>query len=350
MRKTTIVNTKAGFTASCTIDGFRFDFGTGGLHGAEENAVFRASDTHMILDVDVTSYYPNLAIANRFFPAHLSDKFCDLYQQLFERRKQTKKGSSENGMLKLALNGVYGDSGNEYSPFFDPQYTMSITVNGQLLLCMLIEKLIAYPQVQLISANTDGVCLYFPRTARQYVDDVCDWWQRLTKLQLEDVEYTAVFSRDCNNYIAVKKDGIKRKGAYEYKVGWHQDHSALVVPKAAEAFLVHGVPLRSFIESHTDIHDFMIRGKAPRNCRMELVDMHGNVTVTQNTVRYYIAPSGYDLIKVMPPLKGGTEERRINQCAGWKVRLANRMEDCLVDEIDHDYYCERATKLVRMFR
>lgn len=42
------------------------------------------------------------------------------------------KGTPENAMLKLALNSVYGDSNNQYSVFYDPMYTMKITVNGQL--------------------------------------------------------------------------------------------------------------------------------------------------------------------------------------------------------------------------
>lgn len=354
LRGTTITDIKAAPQLKdlhATIDGFRFDFGTGGIHGAEENASFRSSDTHMILDIDVSSYYPNLSISNRFFPAHLSEKFCDIYQAIYERRKQTKKGSTENAMLKLALNGTYGASGDPYSPFFDPQFTMSITINGQLLLCMLAEKLIANPSVTLVSCNTDGVCLYFPRSEETYVRDVCDWWQDLTKLVLEDVEYAVVFGRDVNNYLAQTVDGkVKRKGAYDHELAWHQDPSALVIPKAAEAFLLHGTPIRSFIENHTDLYDFMLRGRATGQSRLTLVDYAGTVTDAGKLCRYFVSPTGYDLVKVMPPLKGQSEWRNISLCAGWKVRLANRMDTVNPDDVDHDYYVECAEKLVAPFR
>ena len=47
------------------IGGFKFDFGTGGLHGSLSNAIVKSDDDYIIIDYDVASYYPNLAIANR---------------------------------------------------------------------------------------------------------------------------------------------------------------------------------------------------------------------------------------------------------------------------------------------
>jgi len=56
-------------------------------------------------------------------------------------------------MLKLALNGTFGDSNNIYSVFYDPQFTMAITVNGQLMLCMLAERLMTIPGLALFYAG-----------------------------------------------------------------------------------------------------------------------------------------------------------------------------------------------------
>ena len=117
-----------------TIDGFEFVFGLGGIHGSVESEIIEADDRMAILDLDVSSYYPNLAIAWGFHPQHLGQDFCTIYKVLYEQRKSYDKKSAENAMLKLALNGVYGDSNNPHSVFFDPAYTMSITLNGQLLL------------------------------------------------------------------------------------------------------------------------------------------------------------------------------------------------------------------------
>ena len=140
------IETKGIFSdLSATIDGFQYDFGTGGIHGSLHSTVVHEDDEWEIWDWDVASYYPNIAISNRFYPEHLSENFCDIYETVYQMRKGHAKGTAENAMLKLALNGVYGDSNNKHSPFFDPQYTMAITINGQLLLCMLAEWLTRDP-------------------------------------------------------------------------------------------------------------------------------------------------------------------------------------------------------------
>ena len=73
------------------------------------------------------------------------------------------------------------------------------------------------------------------------VDMVRAAWQERTGLNLEEVVYRAMMIRDVNNYIAVYEDGgTKRKGAYEWKVGWHQNAGGLVIPKVAEKVLVEG--------------------------------------------------------------------------------------------------------------
>jgi hypothetical protein len=348
------VNTKGVFKdLSATVRDFTFHFGTGGIHGSIENAVVRADDEHEIWDWDVASYYPNLAIANRFYPAHLSETFCDVYSEVFHMRRQHKKGTAENAMLKLALNGVYGDSNNKYSPFYDPQYTMSITVNGQLLLCMLSEWLMAAPEVQMIQANTDGITVRLPKTLVPWMNDVCAHWMKMTGLELESAQYDAMFIRDVNSYIAVKHGGkgLKRIGAYAYQTWfddphtrerqWHQNHSALVVKKAAEARMIHNTSLVEFIQAHGDLHDFQLSVKVPRNSRLEW----GNERI-QNVTRYFVSTDGHGLTKVMPPLKGKTEERRIGVDAGWTVTPTNDIRAFDWDKVNWKYYVREAEKLV----
>lgn len=335
---------------SAVVDGFQFDYGTGGIHGSVKGRIVRSSDTHVILDVDVASMYPNIAIANRVYPAHLSERFCDVYGDLYEQRKSHPKGSAENAMLKLALNGVYGDSNNVYSPFYDPQYTMAITINGQLVLSMLAEGFMAIPGLEMIQANTDGVTCLVPRGSVEQFRTVCHAWESVTGLQLEEVEYAIMAIRDVNNYLSVSASGtIKRKGAYEYVMDWHQDPSALVVPKAVEVHLTTGVPVEDIIRNHFNPFDFMLRAKVPRSSRLETTD--GDVL--QNTTRYYIAKDGPSLVKIMPPLaKKGPDapERRIGIAVGWSVGVCNRAERFDWDRLNHDYYIAEARKLVDALR
>jgi len=347
-----ITETKGVFKdLSVTVGGFQFDFGTGGIHGSIESRIVRSDDTHVVIDLDVASYYPNLAIANRIYPAHLGDAFCDIYQDVFEQRKQHKKGTPENAMLKLALNGVYGDSNNPYSPFYDPSYTMAITINGQLLLCMLAEWLMTIPTLEMVQINTDGLTVRIDRRYESMVDGIKREWETFTRLELESATYSRMFIRDVNNYIAEYENGdVKRKGAYEYKREWHQNHSALVIPKAAESALLDGIPVEEYILSHTDIFDFMLRAKIPRSSHLVLVDDDGNETKQQNTTRYYVTQEGGSLVKIMPPLARKPDVwRRIGIDVGWKVTVCNDIADATVP-INPDYYITEAKKLVECLR
>ena len=258
-------------------------------------------------------------------------------------------------MLKLALNGVYGDSNNVYSPFYDPAYTMAITINGQLLLCMLAEELLKIPGLSMIQANTDGLTVYVPRVFTGQVEQVRHAWEKLTRLQLEEAIYDVMFIRDVNNYIAVYEGGkkVKRKGAYCHSVdlGWHQNHSMQVVAKAAEAALVHNKDIRDFITSHEDIHDFMLVTKVPRNSKL----LWGDKQV-QNITRYYVSTDGAPLTKVMPPLAKSLKlnpdapERRMSVCKGWLTTECNDMKRFNRATLNYDFYIKEAEKLVAPLR
>ncbi|MGL5728359.1 MAG: hypothetical protein ACRCYD_10980, partial [Plesiomonas sp.] len=313
-RNTTITQTKGTFAdLSATIDGFQFDFGTGGIHGSVESQIVSSDEEFVVLDYDVASYYPNLAIANNLYPDHLSESFCEIYKRVYEERKSYPKGTAENAMLKLALNGVYGDSNNVYSPFYDPAYTMAITINGQLLLCMLAEQFLKTPGLTMVQSNTDGVTVRVPRRYHEHVRAVCKWWEQLTGLELEEAIYSRMIIRDVNSYIAEYESGkLKRKGAYEYNTQWHQDPSALVVPMAAEAALVRGEDIAHFIKSHTDPFDFMLRAKVPRASKLVMRWPEWDAEQElQHITRYFVSRNGGSLVKVSPPTgEPGTWKRK----------------------------------------
>ncbi len=187
------------------VDGLRYDFGTGGLHGCFPAGIYESDDEYVYEDRDVKSYYPNLAIRNRIYPEHLSDKFCDIYEEIYDQRQLYPKGSAENAMFKLALNGSYGASNDQYSPLYDPKFTMAITIGGQLSLCMLAEKLIE-KGAEIMMLNTDGLTFKVKRDNIVNTDEVCDNWCNITKLELENVFYSKMCVKDVNNYLMVYEE------------------------------------------------------------------------------------------------------------------------------------------------
>lgn len=354
INSTRIYETKGSLKMSAILDNFQFDFGLGGIHGSVKGCKFVSDDEYLVIDADVTSYYPSLAIKNNLFPEHLSTRFCEVYEDVFNQRKSYKKGTPENAAMKLALNGVYGDSNSVYSPFYDPKFTMSITISGQLLLCMLAEQLMKIPGLQMIQINTDGLTVNLPRKYRSHYDNVCQWWQDLTQLNLEYAEYERMIIRDVNNYIAVPFDGKpKFKGAYVHsgahekgELGWHQNHSALVVKKATSAAVLDNVPLSKFIRGHNNIYDFCKLANVGKKDGLHLHDdvMFGDsvlfknhiVGEVQKTTRYIVTKSGPWLIKSMPPLKRRT--KKVNMVyPGWVSKKDTGFNKNLVVENEAEY-------------
>lgn len=302
---------------SCELDGFAFYFGVGGVHGSLDKRIVRSDADHLIIDVDVASLYPSIEIENGMYPEHLGPGFVDVLRGIRDQRFAAKAAGDKVAVqiLKYALNVPYGDSNNAYSPLYDPKYTMQTTINGQLLLLMLAERLTLAAPIELIQINTDGLTFRVHKDHQAAVAGVCAEWQRLTKLVLEYKLYDMIAVRDVNNYIAVDTKGeIKRKGAYDYPPErkdyagwWFRDYSGLVIPRAAEAALVRGEDVAAFIHAHTDPFDFMLRAKTPRSSQL-VFDPDFIAENLPRVTRYFAARAdlGSKIVKQSPPVEGAT--------------------------------------------
>lgn len=334
------------------INGHEYVFGTGGIHSSIESEVVVSDEKYLLIDLDVASFYPHLSIQNDVFPKHLGIQFCKTYQKIYDERKSYAKGTPENLALKYGLNVPYGNSNNKFSPFFDPQYTMTITINGQLSLCMLIEQILKLEESSSVQSNTDGITVRVLRKDSDKVNKIVKEWENITKLEMERNDYSKMFIRDVNNYLSIYAESSKAKlkGAYEYEMIHHKDNSARVVKMAVEAFLVKGVPLEEFIAKHENKLDFMLRTKVPRSSRLISVDNEGIEYEEQNITRFYVSNSedARSLVKIMPPAEGKTEDRRIGVCVGKKVKVCNNLKD-FDNSIDYNYYVEEAKKLADIF-
>mgnify|MGYP005991401253 CR=1 FL=1 len=334
-------------TLNVVVDGLEYVFGLGGLHASVSGVTFTSDDNYKILDYDYASFYPNIFISNRVYPEHLGEGFCDIYKDVYLQRKGFDKGTPENAVMKLALNGVYGCTNDKFSPFYDPKATMTVTINGQLTLCALAEKLIKVGGLQVIQCNTDGLTVYCPKVSEEVVDKIVSDWDKVIKLEMEKAVYSKMAISNVNNYIAVYDNGkVKRNGAYEFEgLQWHQNQSALIIKKAAFEKIVNGVPIMQTLKSCKDPFDFMLRTKVPRSSRLISVDEEGLSYPEQNITRYYICKDGMKLVKVMPPLEGKEEERFIGIDKTWLVKTCNDISK-FDWGVDYDYYEAEAIKLV----
>ena len=203
INQTTITETVGVFNGmNCTIDGLDYVFSLGGLHASRRNEIFKSCEAYQIIDIDVTAFYPSLAIANKFYPEHLGIEFINAFVTILNRRKKYKKGTSLNKALKESANASYGKSNSEFSVFYDPKYTMTTTISGQLSLAMLIEDLLDVEGLRVIQVNTDGLTYIVPKTHIPITRMMVEQWEVITGLEMEENLYKRMIIRDVNNYIA----------------------------------------------------------------------------------------------------------------------------------------------------
>lgn len=337
-------------TLNVVINGFRYDFGVGGIHGAKQGT-HKSTEKRKLRTLDVASYYPNMAISNNVYPKHLGMTFCKVYKDLYVERKKHDKKSAANKALKLALNGVYGDSNNEFSPLYDPAYTMSITIGGQLSLCMLMGALVDHCDAEIIMCNTDGFEYFVDVDKIEKADKIVKRWEEVTGLEMEGDTYSVMYVRDVNNYTSITESGkVKTKGAYEVlpyqELGWHKNHSAMVIAMAVQKELLGEMSAEQFIRNHSDAYDFVLRTKVPRSSKLYLCYEDGREKQQQNICRYYPAVEGGKLVKLMPPLDNGEEWRRLGIDTEYSVLTCNNMEDFDWNKLDYSYYITEAQKLI----
>lgn len=328
-----------------------YRMGIGGLHSREKRMIFRPTDTHVLSDHDVTSYYPMLILQQGMYPPNIGPVFLDIFRRIVERRIQMKRAGDKDGAetLKIVVNGTFGKTGERggNSIVYYPEMMIQVTLSGQLAILYLIETL-ELAGIKVVSANTDGIMVYCPKHLLETRNQIMTWWQKKCELELEEKVYRAIYSRDVNNYIAVyDKPDAKEKnliyahakavGAYRkvidtYPLKWNP--TCNVCSEAVINFLANGVPIEQTIATEKDVRKFI-----------EVRRVSGGAVKDNEylgkAIRWYYA-------------KGETHEI-INAKNGYMVPRSQGAKPCMVlpdalpADIDLEYYAKRAYDILGDF-
>ena len=68
-----------------------YQMGIGGLHSCEKRQYIAADSDHVLCDLDVASYYPNIILQQSLAPASLGKPFLAVYQGIVNRRMYSKR-------------------------------------------------------------------------------------------------------------------------------------------------------------------------------------------------------------------------------------------------------------------
>ena len=344
------------FKETINFYGNAYTFAKGGLHTENGPKIFEADEEHLIIDWDVSSYYPAIIINNGKYPYHLGKEFLRGYIQMFNKRlelkplaKKDKKIKGIVGALKLAVNSVYGKSSDMQSWIYDRQLTMFTTITGELSLLMLIEQY-ECNDINVISANTDGVTVRIRKDLVDKMHEINAWWCELTQYELERTDYQKIIFSTVNDYLAIKTDGeIKKKGDFLTDFELHKNKSARIVPIALEQYFVNNVDIEHTIRNHSNVYDFCLRQKASKDFHYEGVNrVSGEKTIYNKLIRYYVSKTGEKLLKVKnEDCETNAADVSQVEAGEWVMHVCNHLtKDHSLANINYDYYIERANKIV----
>lgn len=361
LKKQTVSPGRKGYEYKFIFNNLRYTIGVGGIHSVNDPEIIIPKEDEYLIDCDVASLYPSMIIQHKFYPKHLGPEFLEIYSKIREERLEAKHNGDKvkNETLKFALNGLSGNLQNEHNFCYSPFAVMQIRINGQLLLLMLAEKLVEIG-CKIIQANTDGLFLICKKNKYEEYQKICKEWEKLTKLELEEDRFEAMYQYAINDYIAVKegyhktkdKKLIKTKGMFITEVLLGKGLSPKIIPEAIINYFVDNIPVEETIKSCRDIRKFLKAEKTGKQWTVEYNDK-----IQQRINRFYVSNNGYYLWKFKTD--SGVKEYQ-NMLKGYAVTLHNTFysdEDLQwkyaqgetfesIYDINYNYYISQCKKII----
>ena len=329
-----------------------YDIAKGGLHSANKPMLVIKEKGFTIREGDVSSYYPRIMFEYGIKPKHLDKAFIVLLREITARRLKAKDAGYKiiAEALKITVNSIFGKMGYAGFWLYDLLAMYRVTVNGQLMLLMLIEEL-EVAGIPVFYANTDGIMAKVPDDKTQLYYDICVRWAKQTRMVLDFSEFDLCIIRDVNNYIVRKENGeVKMRGELDTE-RWKDVTKAFdkpVIPLAIRNYFLDKVPYEKTIREHDDILDFCMAQKPDRSFTVvfDQLDPKTNTIVRkvlQKANRYYISSEGGSIRKI----KKGKE---IAMVANQTVVIVNNFNPkTKYPDPKYDWYITQARKIIYLF-
>lgn len=325
-----------------------YQMGFGGLHSVDRPKVYASTDTEDIIDADVDSYYPMVMINYKIKPKHVLPDFFDVLNILTQKRLKAKveKDKITADTLKITINSMFGLLNFQNYWLYDPKAALSVTINGQMFLLMLIESL-ELNGFEVISANTDGVTSIVPKHRSEEYKKICKEWEKYCGFSLSFTKYIKYVRRDVNNYVAQSEYEVKQKGCFMEKQKLDKGYNTSIIPKALNNYFLKGIPVEDTITSGKSIFDYCLSEKTGSQFRMEYHYLDGDNKVIENlqkTNRFFISKKGGTL------MKHKADDSYHNAALGWIVTVLNIYDESKLQEylgnVDYKYYICEAKKII----
>lgn len=331
--------------------GTKYTIAKGGLHSENKNQIWEEDDEHCLIDFDFGSFYPNIIITLGLYPPHLGPEFTQVVKDITDRRLKAKaEGDKKTAeQLKISANSIYGKLGDAQAWVQSMRTLYTVTINGQLFLLMLIEKLTEY---QVFMANTDGISVKVLRTKEKEFYDICNQFSQYVGIPVEYAHYKKCIFTSVNDYLIQKTNGeLKKKGDWITKFDWHQNNSYRIIPIALEKFFVNSIPIEETIKNHDNILDFCAKKKSVGDWWFEIREVvEGKVVIKklQKNNRYYISNKGGVIYKLHPDGREQFVEAHPLKGRAWYCTVLNKLDKKEINDRDihYEYYIRKCNEKI----
>lgn len=254
-------------------------------------------------------------------------------------KKAGKK--KEQAPYKIILNSTFGITNDKYSLAYDPRRNHEVTINGQLLLLDLLEKLEGY--CDLIQSNTDGLIVQIPDTkgAFEKIDDICFEWEKRTGMGLGFDIITEIWQKDVNNYIFKFENGkLERKGAYVKELN-PLDNDLPIINKALVDYMSEGTSVEDTVNACDELIEFQ---KIVKISGKYLCGWHNGKVLTDKTFRVFASKRAEDGYIGKQKNAGATIEKFANTPVKCFIDNSNINGKKIPSYLDKSWYIELAKK------
>ena len=327
--------------------------GFGGIHGAIPFYRETETETRIIRNYDVGSYYPHLMTICGYTSRNIPDP--KIYADMLETRMAAKKSGdmSTANALKLVANTTYGAMLNKYNDLFDPLMGRSVCITGQLFLLELANHLrLDCKSLRIVQLNTDGIMVSFDNSEYDKVLSITGEWQERTGFELEEDKIKSITQKDVNNYIEIPCEGKpKIKGGYLVRGiapagAFNVNNNATIVSKAIIEHFVNNVPAEQTINECNDISQFQIIAKAGAKYK-EAYHLVGEEKVSIQKVNriYATADERYGKLYKVKAENDSTAKIEMlpEHC------IIDNDNHLTIDDVDKTFYIEMANKRINDF-
>lgn len=355
-----------------------YDVALGGLHSSDDNypALWESDADGTLYDCDVASYYPRIVLQHRIKPAHLSESYLDILQKVTDERLEAKGRMKElekagktddpiykaselkSDAMKIVINSIFGKLGDPKYWLYDPLGMYRVTINGQLYLLMLIERL-ERAGIPVWYANTDGVTAKVPPGKEALYKEICRVWEAELGFELEYAVFEKALIQNVNKYI-IRKEGGKFKTKGDLDDALYEDvtkgFNMPVIATAIREYFFNKKPVLETLRNHPDLLDFCKAQNVGHQYELEyhrlnLEELRLEKEALQRTIRFFVSRQGGSLQKRK---KGG----RLEALAGTKGQTVYVLNDLPTDPqqlqavrslVDYAHYERECNKIIRPF-